>query len=130
MLFAGPPDILVYLFRACRSHQLKVDPAQMKLLRKMSASGLSPEDLGPYSRRKQTVDSQTIPVLQPIGYTAAFFAPLLWAPWGGFSYCACLPLLIAMTWLVSIMPQEIVKYNELVEQEEANAMIGSVVGSR
>jgi hypothetical protein len=122
--------LFVSLARSFRSHQLQVNPAQMKLLRKMSATGLRPEDVGPYSRRKLTIDTQTIPAVQPIWYTAAFVAPLMWAPWGSFLYCACLPLLVATAWLVSLMPQEIARYNDMVEQEDSFANNGSVSGSR
>jgi hypothetical protein len=123
---------LFHFTRPFRSHLLQVKPDQMKLLRKMSATGLSPEDVGPYSRRKLTIDTQTIPAVQPIWYTAAFVAPLMWAPWGSFLYCACLPLLVATVWLVSLMPQEIVRYNDMVEQEDNSSSTGnwSVTGSR
>lgn len=101
----------------------------MKLLRKMSAVGLGPEDVDPYKRKEQLVGADAAPAPQNITLLAAFFAPLLWAPWGSMIYMACLPLMFAVVWLASSMPQEIARIKDRALVDEEQTILASVAAS-
>ena len=113
-------------------------PHQMKLLRKLSQTGINPDDLEPYERREMLEGVHSLHGVA-LALLAVLLTPILWAPWGGVAYCACLPLILVVVWLLALTPREyakILKEEQLEEDmlvSERNSTRGrrrNVAGSR
>mmetsp|Transcript_25049 Transcript_25049/g.48739 ORF Transcript_25049/g.48739 Transcript_25049/m.48739 type:complete len:250 (+) Transcript_25049:51-800(+) len=109
---------------------VKVEPKQMRLLRKMSAVGLDPTDIDPYEPKAKIGQEALHPqALLVLGACGAF---LLWSPDAGGIYCVFLPLILCTVWLLALLPREFAQRAEEAKQEldDPVSIISSATRSR